>query len=79
MQYVRKPIYFPTNQSRKLKSRYRARNRFQEPSLELSSQATNRLAGRYDNPMPIWFLAPIAGLQLLTQFKKAGTLQYNLG
>ncbi len=32
------------NQSRKLKSRYGARNRFQEPSLELSSQATQ--AGR---------------------------------
>ncbi len=28
------------NQSRKLKSRYGARNPFQEPSLELSSQAT---------------------------------------
>jgi hypothetical protein len=28
------------NQSRKLKSRYEARNRFQEPTLELSSQAT---------------------------------------
>ncbi len=28
------------NVSRKLKSRYGARNRFQEPSLELSSQAT---------------------------------------
>ncbi len=27
-------------QSRKLKSRYGAKNRFQEPSLELSSQAT---------------------------------------
>ncbi len=27
-------------QSRNLKSRYGARNRFQEPSLELSSQAT---------------------------------------
>jgi hypothetical protein len=31
---------FKTVQSRKLKSRYGARNRFQEPSLELSSQAT---------------------------------------
>ncbi len=28
------------NQSRKRKSRYTARNRFQEPSLELSSPAT---------------------------------------
>jgi hypothetical protein len=27
-------------QSRKLKSRYEARNRFQEPSMELNSQAT---------------------------------------
>jgi hypothetical protein len=42
------------------------RNRFQEPSLELSSLATYRLAGRYDNPMPTWFLAPIAGLKLPT-------------
>ncbi len=24
----------------------------------------HRLAGRYDNPMPTWFLAPIAGLKL---------------
>jgi hypothetical protein len=24
----------------------------------------HRLAGRYDNPMPTWFLAPIAGLRL---------------
>jgi hypothetical protein len=51
------------SQSRKLKSRYGARNQFQEPSLELSSQATYRLAGRYDNPMPTWFLALIAGLK----------------
>ena len=27
----------------------------------------HRLAGRYDNPMPIWFLAPIVGLKLPTQ------------
>ncbi len=27
----------------------------------------HRLAGRYDNPMPTWFLAPIAGLKLPTQ------------
>ncbi len=26
----------------------------------------HRLAGRYDNPMPTWFLAPIAGLKLPT-------------
>ncbi len=29
-----------------------------------------RLAGRYDNPMPPWFLAPIAGLKLPTQVLK---------
>ncbi len=29
------------HQSRKLKSRYRARNRFEEPSLEWSSQASD--------------------------------------
>jgi hypothetical protein len=46
--------------SRKLKSRYGARNGFQEPNLKL------RLAGRYDNPMPNWFLAPIAVLKLPT-------------
>jgi hypothetical protein len=45
-------------QSLKLKSRYGARNRFQEPILELSNQATYRMAGRYDNPMPTWFLKP---------------------
>ncbi len=56
--------------SRKLKSRYGARNRFQEPGMELStgSPATvQRLAGRYDNPMPTWFLVFIAGLKLPTQ------------
>jgi hypothetical protein len=53
---------------RKLKSRYGARNRFQEPGMELSSPATvQRLAGRYDNPMPTWFLVSIAGLKLPTQ------------
>jgi hypothetical protein len=57
-----------THQSRKLKSAYGARNRFQEPSLELSSQAIHRLAGQYENPMPIWFLAPIAGLKLPTLY-----------
>jgi hypothetical protein len=41
---------------------YVARNQFREPRLELS-----RLAGRYDNPMPTWFLAPIAGHKLPTQ------------
>ncbi len=29
----------------------------------------HRLAGRYDNPMPTWFLARIAGLKLPTQHK----------
>jgi hypothetical protein len=52
--------------SQKLKSRYGARNRFQEPSLKLSIAKLPRLAGRYDNPMPAWFLAPIAGLKLPT-------------
>jgi hypothetical protein len=33
-------ISFDNDQSQTLKSRYGARNRFQEPSLELSSQAT---------------------------------------
>ncbi len=43
------------DQSRNLKSRYGARNRFQEPSLESSSQVTQ---ATYDNPMPTWFLQP---------------------
>jgi hypothetical protein len=30
------------------------------------------LAGWYDDPMPAWFLAPIAGLKLPTQAPKAG-------
>ncbi len=30
----------------------------------------HRLAGRYDNPMPTWFLAPIAGLKLPTLISK---------
>jgi hypothetical protein len=35
--------------------------------------AKHRLAGRYDNPMPTWFLAPspIAGLKLPTQASSA--------
>jgi hypothetical protein len=53
------------SQSRKLKSRHGARNRFQETSLELKSKL-HRLAGRYDNPLPTWFLALIAGLKLPT-------------
>ena len=28
----------------------------------------HKLAGRYDNPTPTWFLAPIAGLELPTQY-----------
>ncbi len=28
----------------------------------------HRLSGRYDNPMPTWFLAPIAGLKLPTLY-----------
>jgi hypothetical protein len=52
--------------SRKLKSHYGARNRFQEPSLELSLSKLRRLAGRYDNSMPTWSLATIAGLKLPT-------------
>ncbi len=51
--------------SRKLKSRYGARNRFREPSLELVAKQ-HRLAGQYDNPVPTWFLDPIAGLMLPT-------------
>jgi hypothetical protein len=48
----------------KLKSRYRARNVFQEPSLELSTVAKlHRLAGRYDNPMSTWFLANLSCVQ----------------
>ncbi len=32
----------------------------------------HRLAGRFDNPMPTWFLAPIAGLKLPTQLWALG-------
>ncbi len=38
-----------------------SRNRFWNSVAKL-----HRLAGRYVNPMPIWFLAPIAGLKLPT-------------
>ncbi len=49
-------------QSRKVKSRYGARNRFQEPSVELSSQATLAVVPvRQVDNMPTWFLAFIAG------------------
>jgi hypothetical protein len=47
--------------SRKLKSRYGERNRIWNWVAKL-----HRLAGRYQNPMPTCFLAPIAGLQLPT-------------
>ncbi len=40
LQQINKGTYLYNALSRKLKSRYGARNRFQEPSLELSSQAT---------------------------------------
>jgi hypothetical protein len=53
------------NQSRKLKSRYGARIRFQEPSLTLVAKL-HRLAGRYENLMPTWFLAPMAELKFPT-------------
>jgi hypothetical protein len=36
----RNRVLVPARQSRNLKSRYGARNRFQEPGLELSSQVT---------------------------------------
>ncbi len=74
--HLRSPVHFVPPQSRNLKSCYGARNRFQEPSLELSNQATYRLAARYDNPMPTWLLAPIAGLKLPAQIK--GTVQREL-
>ncbi len=70
-------VVIPTCQSRKLKSRYGARNRFQEEkSLEWSSQITK--AGRYDNHMnmPTWFLAPIAGLMLPTQTTYASGIDF---
>ncbi len=51
--------------SRKLKSRYGARNRFQAWVWNWVAKL-HRLAGRYDHPMPTWFLAPIAGLKLPT-------------
>jgi hypothetical protein len=35
----------------------------------------HRLTGRYDNPMPTWFLAPIAGLKLPKQMID-GKLRY---
>jgi hypothetical protein len=58
----RNRVLVPAQQSRNLKSRYGARNRFQEPGLELSK--LHRLAGRYDNPMLTWFLAPISGTKV---------------
>jgi hypothetical protein len=50
-------------QSRNRKSRDGARNQFQEPSLA----KLHRLAGRYDNPMPTWFLALSGYLHFLTK------------
>ncbi len=55
--------------SRNLKSRYGARNRFQEPSMELSSQATQAggpVRQSYAYLVPI---APIAGLKLPAQLE----------
>ncbi len=40
----------------------------------------HRLAGRYDNPMPTWFLAPIAGLKLptlVTKLRQNSSLQFS--
>jgi hypothetical protein len=34
------------------------------------------LAGRYDNPMPTWFLAPIAGLKLPTLGSREESVQF---
>ncbi len=42
----------------------------------------HRPVGRYDNPMPTWFLAPIAGLKLPTQATRLGgigSLEWILG
>ncbi len=36
-----------------------------ESGIEISK--LHRLAGRYDNPVPTWFLAPKAGFKLPTQ------------
>ncbi len=36
----------------------------------------HRLAGQYDNPMPTWFLAPVAGLKLPTQDQTRFLLLY---
>ncbi len=55
--------YIRGSLSRKLQFRYGARNRIQEPSLELSS-------GPVRHPMPSWFLALIAGLKLPTLGRK---------
>ncbi len=54
-------------QSRKLKSRY------MRQGIDSRNRAWNwvaklrRLVSRYDNPMPTWFLAPKAGLELPVQ------------
>jgi hypothetical protein len=54
-------------QRRKLKSRAigaRSISPGTESGIEVAK--LHRLAGRYDNPMPTWFLAPVAGLKLPT-------------
>jgi hypothetical protein len=60
--------------SQKLLSRYGARNRFQEPSLDLVAKL-HRLACRYVNPMRTWFLLPIlAPMRVLScRHWRAGT------
>ncbi len=40
------------------------KNRFQG----MNSASLCRLAGRYDNPIPTWFLAPIDCLKILAQY-----------
>ncbi len=54
--------------------RIRIRIRIRNPAgIDSRNQVWNwvaklhRQAGRYDNPMPTWFLAPIVGLKLPTQ------------
>ncbi len=68
----RNRIVVSAGQNRKLKSRYGARNRFQEPSLELSSQAT-KAGGPVRQPYAYLVpIAPIARLKFLSQATKAG-------
>ncbi len=63
------PLAVYSVQSRKLKSRDLGRGIDSRNRVWNWLAMLHRMAGWYDNPMPTWFLVPIAGLKLQTLYK----------